>query len=152
MAKTTVLRDSSGVRVELDSWFTWWQVDLDADGKLTTGTRVSLDHEAGEYVEVPITPKQLRKIAKALKALADEVDPPAPKYDYYRVHNTGSRLSFTEAFYRRFNDGQFEVFDDENGWARSWAAEDLEGLREFWYDWTVSKVSRKDLPAAAKAA
>lgn len=102
MSKVKVLRSATGVSVELGSYYKWWEVNL-ADGSLTTS--VCLD---GTALQEPITPKQLRKIAKTLLKLADEVDPPAPKVEY--------SAATCGLFYRQRATSPLEVWENNAGY------------------------------------
>jgi hypothetical protein len=47
------------------------------------GALVLADNRTKTFDEYEVKPKHLRKFARALLALADEVDPPAPKVEYF---------------------------------------------------------------------
>lgn len=116
------------------------------DGYTTFGFEVRENGTLGTWAcgegvfSVPVSAKKARKFARALLKLADQVDPPTPKTEYFRPH------PFV-GLYRVVAGGRPEGWDPESKeWFKSYiyfTAEDLKGP-------DVTPVPRKDVPKDAR--
>lgn len=100
------------------------------------------DNRTSSYDAYGVKPKHLRKFARALLALADEVDPPAPKAEYFE--------STFDLFYRQRSGKRLEVWESvDNAWIKSnYRTIDLQkadnGEDDSW------PISEDQLPAGAR--
>jgi hypothetical protein len=97
----------------------------------------SLGHRAANK---PVSAKKIRKFARTLLALADEVDPPAPKVKYYRMDG--------KHFFRVVDGGKPDLWINSKWrWDPSWAFETAKALRECP---GVHRVHADELPEGAR--
>lgn len=91
-----------------------------------------------------LSAKKARKFAKALLALADKVDPPAPKVEYYRTGDHWDHL------FRIVDDGRPDLWIGKAHtprWEQAWAFGTAHKLRTHP---GIKRIRRRDVPEEAR--
>lgn len=127
------------------SYCQYVELQPSTDGYTTFGFEVQDNGTLGTWAcgesvfSVPVSAKKARKFARALLKLADQVDPPAPKTEYFHFH--------PEFLYRVIDGGRPHYWDKYHGWTKSFLYETAYALMA---NREVVSIPRKYVPKDAR--